>query len=86
MAVPRSVDIQATWTGPNGSSLISDLVTKTSSRYISEVELDSIDSTHQGEYTCTINIGNEISLSAKKTLTVGKHMPLRRISQKRLLY
>ena len=76
MDVPRPVDIQAVWTGPNGSSLVSDLVTKTPSRYISEVELNFIDSTNAGEYTCTINIGKETSLSAKKTLTVGKHMPL----------
>ena len=76
MDVPRPVDIQAVWTGPNGSSLMSDLVTETPLRYLSEVELDSIDSTNAGEYTCTINIGKEISLSTKKTLTVGKHMPL----------
>ena len=78
MAVPSPVDIQAMWTAPNGSSLmnLSDLVMETPSRYISEVELRSIDSTTAGEYTCTINIGKETKLSAKKTLTVGKHMSL----------
>jgi hypothetical protein len=76
MPVPRSIDLQAEWSGPNGSSLMSDLATDTPSRYTSEVELDSIDSTYDGEYTCTINIEKEMSISAKKTLTVGKHMPL----------
>ena len=76
MPVPRQIDIQAMWTGPNGLSLTSDLVTETPSRYTSEVELDSIDSTYEGEYTCTINIGKEINICAKKTLTVGKHMLL----------
>ena len=82
MPVPRPIDLQAMWTGPNGSSLTSDLVTETPSRYTSEVELDSIDSTYEGEYTCTVNIGKEtnISESAKKTLIVGKHMLLQRIN------
>lgn len=84
MDVLRPVDIQAVWTGPNGSLLISDLVTETPSRYISEAELDSIDSTNAGEYTCTINIGKETSLSAKKILTVDKHMPLQRINIQQL--
>ena len=84
MAVPISVDIQVEWTGPNGSSLKSDLVMETTSRYISEVELEAIDSTHEGEFTCTTNIGKEMSISAKKTLTVGKHMPLYRINSEQV--
>ena len=83
MAVPSPVDIKVVWTAPNGSSLmtLSDLVMETPSRYTSEVELHSIDSTNVGEYTCTINFENETNVSAKKTLTVGKHMPLQRIHQ-----
>ena len=72
--MPRQIEIQAIWTGPNQSSLASDLVMETPSRYTSEVELDSIDSTYEGEYTCTVNTGKETNISAKKTLTVGKHM------------
>ena len=76
MPVPRPTNIQVVWTGPNQSSLTSDLVKEAPSRYTSEVELDSIDSTYEGEYTCTVNIGKETNISAKKTLTVGKHMLL----------
>ena len=86
MPVPRQIDFQAVWTGPNGSSLASDLVTEAPSRYTSEVELDSIDSTYKGEYTCTVNIGKEMSISAKKTLTVGKHMLLQRINIQRVYF
>ena len=84
MAMPMSVDIQVEWTGPNGTSLKSDLVMETISRYISEVELEAIDSTYEGEYTCTTNTGKEMSISAKKTLTVGKHMPLYRINSEQV--
>ena len=76
MPVPRPINIQVVWIGPNQSSPTSDLVTETPSRYTSGVELDSIDSTYKGEYTCTVNIGKETNISAKKTLTVGKHMLL----------
>lgn len=74
--VPRPVDIQVVWSGPNGSLLESDLVMETPLRYISDIELDAINSTYKGEYTCTTNVGKEMSISAKKTLTVGKHMLL----------
>ena len=77
MPVKGSVNIQIVWTGPNGSAnSSSDLKMESPSRYISQVVFDSIESTNSGEYICTIHTGQQATLSAKKTLTVGEHMPL----------
>ena len=78
VAVAVPVDMQIVWTGADRSKLMStsDPMMDSPSRYISRVVFDSVELAHSGEYTCTVHIGHQFILSAKKTITIGEHMIL----------
>ena len=66
------LSINTLWTGPDGSN--SEIVPIASSltHYTSSALFSSAELTDSGEYTCRVNIENEISTSARKLVTVGK--------------
>ena len=73
----QSVDIPLTistvWTGPDDTILSSATppVTGSLTHYTNTVMLSFVESADSGEYTCTVNIGSEVSISARRSITVG---------------
>ena len=70
------VAIRTTWIGPDGSTL---MYTNPPSRlsfthYITTAVLKDINLADSGEYTCTTDIGNEITVSANTSVTVGRYV------------
>ena len=70
-AVDVPVDINIMWTSPHGSIVTSNLVMKSFSLYTSKVVPSDIGLADAGQYTCKVNIGNEISASVKKDIQIG---------------
>ena len=70
----NTIDVQVEWTGPDGATslLTLDTVKKSPSRYISKVVINPVETTHSGKYTCTAHIANQLTFTAKTTLTVGE--------------
>lgn len=71
--VPLSI---STWlVGPDGSSLryTSRPIRLSFTHYTSTAVLSYIDLADSGEYTCTINIGSEITMSANHSVIVGRY-------------
>ena len=73
-AVDVPVAIRTTWIGPDGSTLMyTNLPARLSfTHYITTAVLKGIDLADSGEYTCTTDIGNEITVSANTSVTVGR--------------
>ena len=74
-AVDVPVAISTVWTGPDGSTLRSTYPPKrlSTTHYTSMAVLSDIKLADSGEYTCTADIGNEITISAKESVVVGRY-------------
>ncbi len=75
-AVDVPVAISTTWTGPDESVLTytNPPIRLSFTHYISTAVLKDINLSDSGEYTCTVNIGNEITMSANNSVTVGRYI------------
>ena len=73
--VDAPVTISTVWIGPDGSPLMyANYPTRLSfTHYISTAVLRNIDLADSGEYTCTINVGSEITMSANHSVIVGRY-------------
>lgn len=72
-AVDVPVDLKVVWTTPHGSSMLaSNLVMKSFSLYTSKIELNHISLADAGQYTCTVSIGNDASVTVQKDIQIGQ--------------
>ena len=66
--------ISTVWTGP-GERIITSAtppIAGSLTHYTSTVVINSIESVDSGEYACAMSIGSEISMSARKSVSVGE--------------
>ena len=72
MDVP--VDITTVWSGPDGSTLMSDAspVMKSFTHYTSKLVLNYAELADSGNYTCTVNIRRKIRASVSKEVIISK--------------
>ena len=74
-AVDVPVTISAVWTGVEGSTLMhtNPPIRLSFTHYISTAALKDIGLADSGEYTCTVDIGNEITVLANYSVIVGRY-------------
>ena len=73
-AVDVPVTVSTMWTGPEGSTLMytNPPIRLSLTHYTSTAVLKDIELADSGEYTCTIDIENEITMSANNSVIVGR--------------
>lgn len=74
-AVDVPVTISTVWTGSEGSTLMytNPPIRLSFTHYISTAVLKDIGLADSGEYTCTVDIGNEITVLANYSVIVGRY-------------
>ena len=72
--VDVSVDITTVWSGPDGSTLMSDAspVMKSFTHYTSKLTLNYVELSDSGNYTCTVSIRGKIRASVSKEVVISK--------------
>ena len=75
-AVDIPVNLNSVWISPDGSTLMSNLATKSFSLYMSKVVLSDVSLADGGQYTCKVSIGSEaivsdVSVSAQREVHIG---------------
>ena len=75
-AVDVPVTISTVWTAPDGSALTynNPPIRLLFTHYISIVVLKDIELADSGDYTCTVDIGDKITISARYSVIVGRYI------------
>lgn len=75
-AVDVPVTISTVWTTPDGSALTytNPPIRLLFTHYISTAVLKDIDLADSGDYTCTVDIGDKITISARYSVIVGRYI------------